>query len=230
MKVIAPSFEILFMPAGQDVLRNLELAGRTCYKSEDKITPDSAAGFVRRIIASGHHSVIEHMGLTVRLVCDRGVTHELVRHRLAAYSQESTRYANYGQDRFGSEITVIRPLFWLPGSAPYTRWLAAMRSAEEAYLELLALGARAQEARSVLPHSLKAEIVMTANLREWRHVLGLRAGKAAHPQIREVMLPLLKELHARLPVIFDDLHEHFQADIEALEHQQAAWDEAAARV
>jgi thymidylate synthase (FAD) len=223
VKIVAPSFAILFMPDGAGLLANLELAGRTCYKSEDRITPDSAAGFVRRILASGHHSVIEHASATVRFVCDRGVTHELVRHRLAAYSQESTRYANYGQDKFGNEITVIRPLFWRPGSREYARWREAMLAAESAYLELLAMGARPQEARSVLPNSLKTEIVMTANLRQWRHVLGLRCARPAHPQIREIMLPLLAELHGRLPVVFEDLAQKFAADIEEMARLTAEW-------
>ncbi len=203
------------MPEGETVLRNLELAGRTCYKSETLITPDSAAGFVRRILKSGHHSVIEHSAVTVRFITDRGVTHELVRHRLAAYSQESTRYANYGKDKFGREITVIRPLFWDPDSDEYRLWLQAMQAAEQAYLALLDAGAQPQQARSVLPNSLKTEIVMTANLREWRHVLGLRCDKASHPQIREIMLPLLGELHAGLPVIFEDLHQRFAPEIES---------------
>ncbi|MFH1060268.1 MAG: FAD-dependent thymidylate synthase [Pseudomonadota bacterium] len=224
MKVIAPSFAILFLPEGQELLANLELAGRTCYKSEDRITPDSAAGFVRRILASGHHSVIEHASATVRFVCDRGVTHELVRHRLAAYSQESTRYANYSQDKFGNEITVIRPLFWQKGSQAHLRWRQAMLAAESAYLDLLAQGARPQEARAVLPNSLKTEIVMTANLREWRHVLGLRCARPAHPQIREIMLPLLAELRRRLPAIFTDLAEKFADDIAEMARLAAAWD------
>jgi thymidylate synthase (FAD) len=229
VKIIAPSFEILFLPDGPEVLRALESYGRTCYKSEDRITPDSAEGFVRRIIKSGHHSVIEHAGATVRFVCDRGVTHELVRHRLAAYSQESTRYANYAQDKFGGEITVIRPLFWLPGGAAYELWRQAMQAAEKAYLDLLAAGARPQEARGVLPNSLKTEIVMTANLREWRHVLGLRGGRAAHPQIREIMLPLLAEFNRRLPAVFEDIHRAHAADIAELAGQVRAWDEAAGR-
>lgn len=226
MKVIAPSFEILFLPESDEVLGALERYGRTCYKSEEKITPDSAADFVRRIIKSGHHSVIEHVSMTVRFVCDRGVTHELVRHRLAAYSQESTRYANYSQDKFGGEITVICPLFWLPDSPQYQAWFRAMEQAEAAYLALLAAGARPQEARSVLPHSLKTEIVMTANLREWRHVLGLRSGRAAHPQIREIMLPLIAEAHRRLPVVFEDLLQTYLPDIEALQRQVDAFNAA----
>ncbi len=213
MRVIKPSYEILSLPS-REALRILELAGRTCYKSEDKMTPETAEPFIARIVKSGHESVIEHASATVRFVCDRGVTHELVRHRLASYSQESTRYANYAKDRFGSEITVIRPCFWQEGSSEYAAWLSAMESAERAYLSLIQGGAKPQEARSVLPNSLKTEIVMTANMREWRHVFRLRCDAPAHPQIREIMLPLLGEFHERLPVLFADLHERFRDDIE----------------
>jgi thymidylate synthase (FAD) len=209
MLIIPPSHEILYLPDPEELLSNLERAGRTCYKSEDRITPGSARKFVATILKSGHHSVIEHAVITVRFICDRGVTHELVRHRLAAYSQESTRYANYSHDRFGREITVIRPLFWAEDSPQYRVWAQAMNQAEAAYLALIDQGARPEQARSVLPNSLKTEIVMTANLREWRHVFSLRCSPAAHPQIREIMFPLLKELHERAPVIFDDLYERF---------------------
>lgn len=222
MKVIAPYYEILFLPPREQVLALVEAAGRTCYKSEHLISSESAPEFVRRIVASGHHSVIEHANLTVRFVCDRGVTHELVRHRLAAYSQESTRYANYSQERFGNQITVIKPMFWPEDSEPYRRWGSAMAQAEEAYLELLAGGARPQEARAVLPNSLKTEIIMTADLREWRHVLGLRGSKAAHPQIRQIMLPLLGDLAERLPEFFADLAEKYAEDIAAFARGPAA--------
>lgn len=209
MKIVAPSHEILFMPEPDEILRRIEIAGRTCYKSEDKITPDSAARFVRGLVKSGHHSVIEHASITVRFTCDRGVTHELVRHRLAAYSQESTRYANYAQAKFGSEITVVKPPFWEDGSSEYALWREAMESAERLYMALLEAGARPEQARSVLPNSLKTEIVMTCNLREWRHVIDLRCSKPAHPQIREIMLPLLEDFNARLPAVFGDLHEKY---------------------
>ena len=209
MKIISASHEILFIQDSASILRYIEVAGRTCYKSEDKITQESSKGFVKGIIKSGHHSVIEHISITVRFICDRGISHELVRHRLAAFSQESTRYANYSKDKFGNEITVIKPVFWSEESEAYGYWLAAMKNAEDTYLNLLKTGAKAEEARSVLPNSLKTEIVMTCNLREWRHVLNLRCSKAAHPQIREIMLPLLKELHEKIPVVFDDLYETF---------------------
>ncbi len=205
MKIIPPSHEILYLPPAEEVLRIIEVAGRTCYKSEHKISTGSAIQFISRIIRSGHESVIEHGFCTVKFICDRGVSHELVRHRLAAYSQESTRYANYSLDRFGNEITVIRPFFFKTDSRRYAIWLRAMEEAERAYMELLQEGARPEEARSVLPNSLKTEVVMTANFREWRHVLRLRTSRRAHPQIREIMLPLLEELKQRVPVIFDDI-------------------------
>ena len=212
MKLVNATFEILSPIDGEDILGRIELAARTCYKSEDKITEGSARGMAAVLLKSGHHSVLEHVSLTVRFICDRGVSHELVRHRLAAYSQESTRYANYAKDKFGNEITVIRPFFWEEGSDRYRLWHEAMLAAEKAYLALITAGAQAQEARSVLPNSLKTEVVMTCNLREWRHVLNLRCSPAAHPQIREIMRPLLFELHRRIPVFFDDLFERFGSD------------------
>jgi len=208
VKIISPSYEIMFIPDITALLQRIELAGRTCYKSEDKITDQSARVFVKRIIASGHLSVIEHIHITIKFIIDRGVSHELVRHRLASYSQESTRYANYSKNKFGSEITVIRPCFWKESSSEYQLWQQAMVNAEKEYLQLIEMGARPEQARSVLPNSLKTEVVMTCNLREMRHVLDLRCSKAAHPQIREVMQPLLKELHEKIPVVFDDIYQH----------------------
>ncbi|WP_029894107.1 FAD-dependent thymidylate synthase [Desulfohalovibrio reitneri] len=209
MRVIEPSYEILHFPESHEMLRLLELAGRVCYKSEDRISQGSAEEFIGRIVARGHESVIEHANASVRFICDRGVTHELVRHRLAAYSQESTRYANYAKEKFGNEITVIRPFFWEEDDRRYVLWREAMEAAEKAYLGLIEAGAKAQEARSVLPNSLKTEIVMTANLREWRHVFRLRCDTASHPQMRQSMLPVLADFHRRLPVLFSDLWERF---------------------
>lgn len=209
MRIVEPHFEIMDPIDGDWILCKIERAGRTCYRSEDRITPDSAPAFIRRILNSGHHSVIEHISITVKFICDRGVTHELVRHRLASYSQESTRYANYSKDRFGKEITVIRPPFWPEDSPVYGQWCEAMKAAETHYMCLIEMGAMPQEARTVLPNSLKTEIVMTCNIREWRHVFGLRCTPPAHPQIREIMLPLLDEFHRRIPVLFDDLYDRF---------------------
>lgn len=213
MKIIAPYSEIIAMDDESSILQRIESAGRTCYKSEDKITAESAIPFVKRILDSGHLSVIEHASATVRIICDRGVTHEIVRHRLASYSQESTRYANYSNQKFGNEITVIRPCFWAESSDEYQAWLAAMHHAEDAYLALIAKGASAQQARSVLPNSLKTEIVVTCNVREWRHIFSLRCSPSAHPQMREVMLPLLRKMHQKAPVLFEDLFAIFQKDL-----------------
>ena len=205
MKIIPPSFELLDSPDGTALLQKIELAGRVCYKSEARITQDSAAGFVRRILESGHESVLEHEKLTVRIVCDRGVTHELVRHRIASYSQESTRYCNYSLDKFQNELTFIRPFFWNEDPEKFRVWEESMAAAERAYLKLLELGASPQEARTVLPNSLKTEIVVTMDLREWRHFFKLRAASAAHPQMREVAVPLLRAFQQAVPVVFDGI-------------------------
>lgn len=213
MKIVEPSFEILHMADGDEILRLLELAARTCYKSEDKIEQGTAAPFLKRILKTGHESVIEHVSATVRLVCDRGVTHEIVRHRLCSFSQESTRYANYSKEKFGNEITVVRPFFWEEGSDKFEEWKRAMEMCETAYLNLLTAGAKAQEARSVLPNSLKTDIIVTANMREWRHIFKLRCSKASHPQMRQSMLPLLAEFNRRVPVLFEELYEVHKQDM-----------------
>ena len=209
MKIIKPSFIIETPIDGESILKLIEKAGRTAYKTEDKITADSAKTFVKKILDMGHESVIEHYNITVRIISDRGVTHEIVRHRIASYTQESTRYCNYSAGKFGGEITVIKPCFWISGSEidqkKYEIWDGAMKAAEKAYLELINLGASPQEARSVLPNSLKTEIVMTMNLREWRHFFKLRTSNAAHPQMREIARPLLDEFRKQVPIIFYDI-------------------------
>ena len=213
MKIISPSAVIVAMDEEEVLLKRIEAAGRTCYKSEHKISDESAVNFVTKILESEHHSVIEHASCTVRIICDRGVSHEIVRHRLASYSQESTRYANYSADRFGNEITVVRPYFWSINSDQYAVWHTAMLQAEQAYLNLIQQGATAQQARSVLPNSLKTEVVITCNFREWRHIFQLRCAQSAHPQMREIMLPLLSEMHAKSNIMFADLFKKFEKDI-----------------
>lgn len=204
MRIIEPSFEI--MPVnGEEILKNIERAGRTCYKSEDKITADSARKFVAGIVKSGHESVIEHEKITVRIICDRGVTHEIVRHRIASYSQESTRYCNYSADKFGNELTFIRPFYWNDEPEKMEAWLCHMKLTEETYMQLIKLGASPQEARAILPNSLKTEIVVTMNIREWRHFFKVRCSPAAHPQMREVAIPILKKFQEIIPVVFDDI-------------------------
>jgi len=209
VKIILPSHQFetpIYNEHGRAMLQLIERAARTCYKSECKITADSAGDFVRKIAqVKKHVSVIEHAYVTIRFICDRGVTHEIVRHRIAAYSQESTRYCNYAADKFGREITVIRPPFWSECDHRFGFWKAACEHAELQYLALLDYGASPQEARAVLPNSLKTEIVMTANLREWRHVCQLRCAPSAHPQIQQIMKPVLASFKEHLPELFDDI-------------------------
>lgn len=155
--------------------------------------------------------MLEHGAITARFIVDRGVTHEIVRHRIASYSQESTRYCNYGNEQFGGAITVAHPTFWHDEVDKdfLDEWLAAMEDANAHYQKLLAMGAKPQEARSVLPNSTKAEIVVTMNPREWRHFFKMRCSQAAHPDIRMPAQHLLEEMHDRYPVLFDDLYEEF---------------------
>lgn len=207
MKIIEPSVEILTPIDGKAILKMLEAVGRTCYKSEDKIQEGSAEKFIAGIVKRGHEAVIEHYNITVKFICDRGVTHEIVRHRLASYCQESTRYCNYSSDKFGTEITVIKPCYLDEGTEGYRMWAGLCSLAEAYYFDLLNYGCTPQEARAVLPNSLKTELVMTANIREFRHFFKLRCSKAAHPQMREVALMLLKEFKERIPVLFDDIDE-----------------------
>ena len=217
-----PSFEILtpISDGGIEELQLIEKVGRTCYKSEDKITPDgeSAKKFVKNLINAGHEAMIEHgPSLSVKFIVDRAVANEMVRHRVASFAQESTRYCNYSKDKFGNEITAITPYGGILldkgmqgvdsdalGAICY-EWENAMNEAEKHYMRMIELGATPQIARSVLPCSLKTEIVMTANYREWRHFFKLRTAPSAHPQIRWTAIPLLRELQKRLPIIFDDI-------------------------
>jgi thymidylate synthase (FAD) len=207
LRIVSACFMVEEELDGEAILRRLEKAGRTCYKSEERIGPHTARSFIQKIVESSHESVLEHEKITIRFICDRGVSHELVRHRLASFSQESTRYCNYGKDKYGGEITVISPCFWEEGSPEWEIWQSGCEAAEKYYLRLLEIGASPEQARGVLPNSIKTEVVVTANLREWRHILKQRTSPKAHPQIRELMSLLLVELKRRVPVIFDDIKE-----------------------
>ena len=184
----------------------IERCGRTCYKSEDKITNESASKFIKMLLERGHESVIEHATATIRVICDRGVSHEFVRHRLISYSQESTRYCNYAKAKYGKEITVIAPAGIREGNpdGSWELWTAAMHKAEEYYFHLLDCGHPPEIARSVLPNSLKTELVATANFREWRHFLFMRNSPKAHPQMREVAKMIGDTLHFHCPSVFAD--------------------------
>lgn len=205
MKIINPSVELINPVEYEVALNTIELAGRTCYKSENKITDDSAEEFIRNIIKRGHEAVLEHVSITVKFICDRGVSHEIVRHRIASYCQESTRYCNYSKDKFGNEITIIRPNFFDGVSKEYACFVRSCKQAEINYFDLLNEGARPEQARSVLPNSLKTELVMTTNIREWRHFFKLRCSKAAHPQMRQVAIMLFEQMKSKYPVFFEDI-------------------------
>jgi len=205
MKIIKPSVELVEEIDAAAIMKKIERAGRVCYKSEGNIKDDSAEKFIRGIIKRGHESVIEHATVSFKIICDRGVTHELVRHRLASYSQESTRFCDYTAGKFGGELTFIKPCFWSEDDENFQLWKATMAQLEKNYLTLRANGAKPEEARSILPNSLKTEIFVTMNLREWRHFLKLRTAKAAHPQMREVSMQIYKILVEKLPAVFDDI-------------------------
>ncbi len=237
MKIIKPSYEIMddISPFGIHELEKIEKCARVCYKSEDKILDqaESAKKLIKNLIKNGHEAMLEHSCLTVKFICDRGVSHELVRHRMASFAQESTRWCNYSQDKFGNEITVIKPVEferikidklidewnewngdddyhipneWTDAQCAAWSWYGVCCEIEQQYLCMVnSFHMSPQMARSVLPNSLKTEIVVTANYREWRHIFQLRTAKDAHPEMRRLMIPLLKDLKERIPVIFDDI-------------------------
>jgi thymidylate synthase (FAD) len=202
MKIIDQTWTWLQKPIKP--IEILELAGRTCYKSENRITEGSAGKFVKMILDLGHETVLEHVSASVRLITNRGVTHELVRHRLASYSQESTRYV-----RYKNGLQFIKPVWWNDpnySEEQKQHWIHAMELGEKLYLEALEKGDRPEQAREMLPNAIKAEIVMTANLRQWRHIFAMRCSKKAHPQIRALMLDCLEGFTKEIPIVFDGLN------------------------
>jgi thymidylate synthase (FAD) len=209
MKIVKPSFEILTPMDKESIYKQIELVARTCYKSEDHITDASAPKMVKALINRKHLAMIEHAHVSVKFVCDRGVSHEIVRHRLASYAQESTRYCDYSLGKHGNEITVIEPFFFKPFTPEYAAWKTACETSEKMYLDLLSMGCSPQEARSVLPNSLKTEIVVTMNLREWIHFFNLRVlgtTGAPHPQMKEAAFPVLEAFARELPEVFGELY------------------------
>lgn len=221
MKIVEPKYEILtdISEGGIKELQQIERVARVCYKSEDKITPDgeSAKKLVGFLVKQGHEAMLEHSQLSVLFTCDRGVANELVRHRIASFAQESTRYCNYSKEKFGRELSFIRPSYLVESGTPteedaYGQWYSTCRAAEHRYVKMITLGMRPEQARCVLPLCLKTEVVVTANYREWRNIFKLRTPVAAHPQMRELMCPLLKELQSKIPVVFDDIYTYWPKD------------------
>lgn len=218
MEIVEPKYEILtdVSEGGIKELQQIERVARVCYKSEDKITPDgeSAKKLVGFLVKQGHEAMLEHSQLSVLFTCDRAIANELARHRIASFAQESTRYCNYSKEKFGYNITVIKPFYINKeqDKLAYNRWVTSCESAEGTYLRMLGNGYRPEQARCVLPLCLKTEIVVTANYREWRNIFKLRTPVAAHPQMRELMCPLLMELQKKIPVVFDDIYTYWPAD------------------
>ena len=209
MQLVDDSFEWFTRPDGEALLREIEFAGRTCYKSEDKISGiETTKEFVRKMIKSGHHAMIEFaVPPLVKVITNRGVTHEIVRHRLFSFAQESTRYCDYTAGKFGGEMTYIKPVWWDEAKEePKVTFMRSIAMAADEYQGLRKLGWSPQQAREVLPNALKTEINIKGNVREWRHFFMLRCSPKAHPQMQHIAIKMLKEFKHFIPVIFEDIY------------------------
>lgn len=204
MKIIKPWIEIEKID-GKSIMQNIEKACRTCYRSENLITDESYKNLIKNCLNRGHESILEHEKITIRMCCDIGVYKDLTRHRFGSFSIESTRYCNYGKDKFDNEIKFIEPCNIEKGTTEYAQWFNTMNIIEKTYNEMTRLGCIPDQMRMILPHSTAAEVVMTANIREWRHILSLRAAKMTHPSVQQLMIPLLLYFKEKMPELFDDI-------------------------
>ena len=204
MKIVEPWIQVENFD-GKQIMKNIERACRTCYRSEELITEDSYKKLLKNCINRGHESVTEHEKITVRMQCDVGVYKDLTRHRFGSFSIESTRYCNYGKDKFENEIKFIKPCNIDDSSELYSNWIGAMDFIEKEYLAMSMNGATPDQMRMILPHSTAAEVTMTANIREWRHILTLRCSQAAHPSIQQILIPLLLKFKSTMPELFDSI-------------------------
>ena len=204
MKIIKPKVEIEKLDYNQ-IMKNLEIACRTCYRSEDKITEESYKNLLKNCINRGHESILEHEKITIRMICDIGVYKDLTRHRHASFSIESTRYCNYGKDKFDNEIKFVEPVNIDINTDLYSEWKKTCEEIEKTYIRMAKLDATPDQMRMILPHSTAALVTMTANIREWKHILSLRCTKHAHPAVEQVMIPLLLHLKNNMPEIFDNI-------------------------
>lgn len=204
MQIVDPYIQVEKVD-GTQIMKNIERACRTCYRSEGKITEGSYKTLLKNCITRGHESVLEHEKVTIRMYCDLGVYKDLTRHRIASFSIESTRYCNYGKDKFGNELKFIKPCNMEEGTKLYKLWEDACENIEKDYIEMSNLGALPDQLRMILPHSIAAEVTMTANIREWKHILNLRASSHTHPSIRQLMIPLLLHFKQIMPEIFEDV-------------------------
>lgn len=204
MKIIKPWIEIERID-GKSIMKNSEKACRTCYRSENLTTEESYKNLIKNCLNRGHESILEHEKITIRMCCDIGVYKDLTRHRFGSFSIESTRYCNYGKDKFDNEIKFIEPCNIEKGTTEYAQWFNTMNIIEKTYNEMTRLGCIPDQMRMILPHSTAAEVVMTANIREWRHILSLRAAKMTHPSVQQLMIPLLLYFKEKMPELFDDI-------------------------
>jgi len=204
MKLIDP---VVFVQDydGIQIMKNIERACRVCYRSEGNITEDSYKKLLKNCINRGHESVLEHEKISVRIIADIGTYKDLTRHRHASFSVESTRYCNYGKDKFGNEIKFIKPCHIEEGTELYKIWEKSLKDIEKAYVKMSDMGALPDQLRMILPHSTAAEYAMTANIREWKHILSLRTAKMTHPSIRQILIPLLLKFKEDMPEIFDSV-------------------------
>ena len=203
MRIVKP-YVIVEKFDGVQVMKRIERACRTCYRSEGKITDDSYKNLIKNCINRGHESVLEHEKVTVRIYNDIGSYKDLTRHRFASFSVESTRYCSYDKDKYGNEISFMDPVY-IEDEKVYEVWKKTMQDIENSYLEMKKLGATTDMCRNILPHSTAAEYTMTANIREWKHIFELRANNHVHPAIRQVMIPLLKYFKEQMPDIFGEI-------------------------
>lgn len=209
MNIVKPGFEVITDLSNEyatdKIINNIERIARTCYKSEDKITEDSAEKLIKNLLKSGHEAMLEHESITVKFICSRATSHQLVRHRMASFAQESQRYCNYSKDKFSRNVTFVAPRWYDATNYASVVWRLAMENAEQKYFDLLNYGMKPEQAREVLPNSTKTEVVVTANLREWRHILKLRTADDADPEIRALMRDLCMVFQKSIPYVFDDI-------------------------
>lgn len=204
MKIIEPSIQVENVDYKQ-IMKNLERACRTCYRSEGKITEESYKTLLKNCINRGHESILEHEKVTIRMMCDIGVYKDLTRHRIASFSIESTRYCNYGKDKFDNQIKFIKPVNMDEGTELYKKWYSTCEIIEKNYVEMSNLGATPDQLRMLLPHSTAAEVTMTANIREWKHIFSLRCTNHTHPAVEQLMIPLLLKFKKEMPEIFENI-------------------------
>lgn len=204
MRIVEPWIKVEKID-GKKIMKRIERACRTCYRSEGKITEDSYKKLLGNCITRGHESVLEHEKVTVRIYSDVGSYKDLTRHRFASFSIESTRYCSYDKDKYGNEIAFMNPAGYMEDEKMYEIWKNTMQEIENGYIKMKELGATTDMCREVLPHATAGEYTMTANIREWKHILALRTTKHVHPSIRQILIPLLKYFQEEMPEIFGEI-------------------------